>query len=123
MTSATLLFSGELTADFHALFDLLVTAAPFLLYSVLLAKLFLVWKRVFRVKDRHREARLAAILLLMTLCTLTFMAANAYVLEAYGKTLLSMRVFQMFVLSNYVAYWLILDLITKDAREDDARLG
>lgn len=123
MTSAMLLFSGELTADFPALFDLLVTAGPFLLYSALLAKLFLVWKRVFREKDRHREARLAAILLLMTLCTLTFMAANAYALEAYGKTLLSMRVFQMFVLSNYVAYWLILDLITKDAREDDARLG
>ena len=103
--------------------NLFVNAVPFLLYSALLAKLFLVWKRVFRVKDRHREARLAAILLLMTLCTLTFMAANAYVLEAYGKTLLSMRVFQMFVLSNYVAYWLILDLITKGAREDDARLG
>lgn len=31
---------------------------------------------------------------------------------------MSMRVFQMFVLSNCMAYWLILDLITKDARED-----
>lgn len=123
MTSAMLLFNGQLTADFSGGFDLLVTAMPFLMYSALLCKLFLVWKRVFRVKHKQREARLAAILLLMTLCTLTFMAANAYALEAYGNTLLSMRVFQMFVLSNYVAYWLILDLITKDAREDDARLG
>lgn len=75
------------------------------------------------MEDRRKEARLAAVLLLLTVCTLTFMAANAYVLGTYGKTLLSMRVFQMFVLSNCVAYWLILDLITKDAREDDARLG
>ena len=72
---------------------------------------------------KQREARLAAILLLLTVCTLTFMAANAYVLGAYGKTLLSIKVFQMFVLSNCMAYWLVLDLITKDAREDDARLG
>lgn len=100
------------------LIDLAVSATPFIIYSALLIKLFLVWKAVFRVKDRKQESRLVAILLLMTLCTLTFMAANAYMLEVYGKTLLSMRVFQMFVLSNCMAYWLILDLITKDASED-----
>ena len=104
-------------------FNLFVNAAPFLLYGALLFKLYSAWRRVRSMEDRCKEARLAAILLLMTLCTLTFMAANAYVLVTYGKTLLSMRVFQMFVLSNYVAYWLILDLITKGAREDDARLG
>lgn len=100
------------------LLDIAIAAAPFLLYSALLVKLFLVWKRVFRNQGRKQEARLAAVLLLMTLCTLTFMAANAYMLEVYGKTLLSMRVFQMFVLSNCVANWLILDLITKDASEE-----
>lgn len=100
------------------LIDTVVSALPFLLYSALLIKLFVVWKRIFRVKDRHQEARLAAILLLMTVCTLTFLAANAYTLHVSGKTLLSMKVFQMFVLSNCMAYWLILDLITKDARED-----
>lgn len=106
--------------DMLLVVDFCIAAAPFLLYTALLIKLFLVWKRVFRVKDRKQEARLAAILLLMTVCTLTFMAANAYVLEVYGKTLLSMRVFQMFVLSNCMAYWLILDLITKDAGEDQS---
>lgn len=100
------------------LIDTVVSALPFLLYSALLIKLFVVWKRIFSVKDRHQEARLAAILLLMTVCTLTFLAANAYTLHVSGKTLLSMKVFQMFVLSNCMAYWLILDLITKDARED-----
>lgn len=103
--------------------NLFVNAVPFLLYGALLVKLYSAWRRVRSMEDRCRETRLAAVLLLLTVCTLTFMAANAYVLEAYGKTLLSMRVFQMFVLSNYVAYWLILDLITKGAREDDARLG
>lgn len=109
--------------SYQQVFDLFISAVPFLLYSALLVKLFVVWKRVFRVKDKQQEARLAAILMLMTVCTLTFMAANFYALEVYGKTLLSIRVFQMFVLSNCMAYWLILDLITKDAREDDARLG
>jgi hypothetical protein len=103
-------------------FNLLVDAAPFLLYSALLVKLALSWRQVFRLKDRRREARLAAILILLTVCTLTFMAANAYVLYAYGKTLMSLRVFQMFVLSNCVAYWLVLDLITKDACETTCRV-
>lgn len=98
--------------------DFAISAAPFLLYSTLLCKLFVVWRRVFSLKDRKQEARLAAILLLMTVCILTFLAANAYMLEAYGKTLLSVKVFQMFVLGNCMAYWLILDLITKDASED-----
>ena len=108
---------------YSEMLDMLVAAAPFLLYTALLMKLFFVWKQVFRVKDKQREARLAAILLLLTVCTLTFMAANAYVLDSYGKTLLSIKVFQMFVLSNCMAYWLVLDLITKDAREDAAHLG
>jgi len=95
--------------------DLLVAAVPFLLYTALLAKLFFAWRKVYGMEDRVKEARLAAILLLITVCTLTFMAANLYVLQVYGKTLMSMRVFQMFVLSNCAAYWLVLDLITKDA--------
>lgn len=98
--------------------DTAISAVPFVLYLALLIKLFLVCSQVFKVKDRRQESKLAAILLLMVVCTLTFMAANVYVLEVYGKTLLSMRVFQMFVLSNCMAYWLILDLINKDARED-----
>jgi len=97
--------------------NLLVNAAPFLLYGALLFKLYSAWRRVRAMEDRCRETRLAAVLLLLTVCTLTFMAANAYALEVYGKTFLSLRVFQMFVLSNCAAYWLVLDLITKDACE------
>ncbi|MDH1556844.1 hypothetical protein N5E86_20555 [Stutzerimonas stutzeri] len=97
--------------------NLFVNAAPFLLYGALLFKLYSAWRRVRSMEDRCRETRLAAVLLLLTVCTLTFMAANAYALEVYGKTFLSLRVFQMFVLSNCAAYWLVLDLITKDACE------
>lgn len=97
--------------------NLLVNAVPFLLYGALLFKLYSAWRRVRSMEDRCRETRLAAVLLLLTVCTLTFMAANAYALEVYGKTFLSLRVFQMFVLSNCAAYWLVLDLITKDACE------
>jgi hypothetical protein len=106
--------------NYQLITDVVIAAAPFVLYTALLIKLVLVWKRVFKVKDRPREARLAAILLLMTVCTLTFMIANAYVLQVYGKTLMSVRVFQMFVLSNCLVYWLTLDLITKAASENDA---
>ena len=97
--------------------NLFVNAAPFLLYGALLFKLYSAWRRVRSMEDRCRETRLAAVLLLLTVCTLTFMAAYAYALEVYGKTFLSLRVFQMFVLSNCAAYWLVLDLITKDACE------
>lgn len=97
--------------------NLLVNAVPFLLYGALLFKLYSAWRRVRSMEDRCKEARLAAVLLLLTVCTLTFMAANAYALGVYGKTFLSLRVFQMFVLSNCAAYWLVLDLITKDACE------
>lgn len=106
----------------EALLNLLVDAVPFLIYSALLIKLAVSWRTVFRVADRKRETRLAAILLLITVCTLTFMVANAYALHAYGKTFLSMKVFQMFVLSNCAAYWLVLDLITKDACETTCRV-
>lgn len=95
--------------------DLFIITVPFVLYTALLAKLFVAWKTVRVMEDRCKESRLAAILLLITVCTLTFMAANIYVLQVYGKTLLSMKFFQMFVLSNCAVYWLVLDLITKDA--------
>lgn len=95
--------------------DLFVITVPFVLYTALLVKLFFAWRKVTVMEDRVKEARLAAILLLLTICTLTFMAANIYVLQVYGKTLLSMKFFQMFVLSNCAVYWLVLDLITKDA--------
>jgi len=101
--------------NYEALVDQLINLVPFLLYTALLVKLVVSWRRIRKMKDRCREARLTAVLLLITLCTLTFMAANAHALLFYGKTLLSFRVFQMFVLGNCAAYWLVLDLITTDS--------
>jgi hypothetical protein len=98
----------------QAVTDLFVNTVPFILYTALLGKLLFSWRRVRAMTDGIREARLTAVLLLITVCTLTFMAANGYALAVYGVTFLSLKVFQMFVLANCLAYWLILDLITRD---------
>lgn len=109
--------------------NLLVDIAPFVLYTALLGKLALVWRRISS-RLHHAERRvcdckvggerratnlLLAILILLTVCTLTFMASNAYALMVFETTLLSMRVFQMFVVGNCAAYWLVLDLVSRDA--------
>lgn len=109
-------------------FEFLINATPFLLYTLVLIKLFQVWRIADVTKRRedppmsHSERKeckqanlLMAILALLTLCTLTFMAANAYALLKMEITLLSMKVFQMFVIGNCAAYWLVLELITRDS--------
>lgn len=93
------------------LIDSAINGLPFILYTALLGKLVWSWRRVRSVENRKKESRLTAILLVLTLCTLTFIAANAYAMGVLGKTLLSIRVFQMFVLSNCIFYWLVLDLV------------
>lgn len=98
--------------------DVVVTALPFLLYSVLLGKLAWSWGRVRRIADRRKEGRLAAIIAIIALCTLTFMVANAYAIHIWGKTFLSFKVFQMFVLGNCLAYWLVLDLVAGEAESE-----
>lgn len=100
----------------HAV-DVAITAAPFLLYASLLCKLVASWQKVRKIKDRAKEGRLAAVLGVLAICTLLFMVANAYAIHMWGKTFLSFRVFQMFVLGNCVAYWLVLDLVTREAAE------
>lgn len=100
--------------------DVLITTVPFLLYSVLLGKLAWSWNKVRKIHDKRKEGRLAALLLILTLCTLTFMAANAYAIHIWDKTLLSLKVWQMFVIGNCLAYWLVLDLV---AGEADSELG
>lgn len=98
--------------------DVLVTVLPFLLYGGLMWKLLLSWSRVRKIQDRRKESRLAAVLGVLALCTMLFMVANAYAIHIWGQTFLSFRVFQMFVLSNCVAYWLVLDLVAKEAAEE-----
>ena len=112
---------------------LLIDAVPFALYTVLLFKSLGTWKMLrnkvrcgsytsddCRSSYRRKINLLMAILSLLTLCTLTFMASNAYALFMFDRTLLSVRVFQLFVVSNCAAYWLVLDLISRDASLEEA---
>lgn len=99
-------------------FDVIITAVPFLLYSVLLGKLAWSWGKVRRIPDKRKEGRLAAILMILALCTLTFMGSNAYAIHLWGKTFLSLKVFQMFVIGNCLAYWLVLDLVAGEAESE-----
>lgn len=117
--------------------DIFIDAVPFVLYTVLLIKAALVWKIVRRkvvqcegqqchtwtpdrvARERNKANLLLCILLLLLLCTLTFMAANAYALVTYETTFLSLRVFQMFVVGNCAAYWLVLDLISRNASVEE----
>ncbi len=100
--------------------DLVIDIVPFALYSALLIKVLFTWlklkaraKSEFIPEATPRNPNLMmAIVLLLAICTMTFMAANAYALVAMDKALLSLRVFQMFVIGNCAAYWLVLDLIS-----------
>jgi len=113
-----------------------IDAVPFLLYSVLLLRAVAVWRRLRRTMAHCEERRscppamareaerrktnlLMALLLLVSVCTVVFMISNAYTLQEWGRTLLSLRVFQMFVVGNCAVYWLVLDLIMRDATDSD----
>ena len=109
---------------------------PFALYTILLFKSVRVW-RSLRTAMAHCEERrncptpkrfeaerrktnlLMALLLLVSVCTIVFMISNVYTLQVMGKTLLSLRVFQMFVVGNCAVYWLVLDLIMRDTSDDE----
>lgn len=109
--------------------EVVINAIPFVLYTVLLFKSFRIWRRLRKKADgtrplyypalqweiRKKVNLLMAVLALVSLCSVTFMASNIYALLMLDKTFLSLKVFQMFVVSNCAAYWLVLDLISKDA--------
>lgn len=105
------------------LLDFLITAVPFVIYSATLVKLHVVWCGVRQCKECARCKRLASVVGILAVCTLLFIIANAYALLDLGKTLFSMRVFQMFVVGNCVAYWLVLDLVAKDADHEGDNCG
>ena len=98
--------------------DYLINAIPFVIYTVLLVRLERSWAYLKHCEASEKVRRLMAIIAILAICTVLFMAANAYALFALGKTLLSMRVFQMFVLGNCVAYWMVLDLVTWEVKQD-----
>ena len=109
--------------------EIMVNAVPFVLYTVLLFKSLLIWRRLRKKADgakplyypamqwevRRKVNLLIAVLALVSLCSVTFMASNIYALLMLDSTFLSLKVFQMFVVSNCAAYWLVLDLVSKDA--------
>lgn len=99
--------------------DFCINAAPFVMYSAILVKLHAVWWEVRHCKSCPRCRRLSCVVGILAVCTLLFIFANAYALLDMGRTLFSMRVFQMFVFGNCVAYWLVLDLVSKELEHDD----
>jgi len=95
--------------------DTLVDLAPFVLYSAVLIKIFRSWRLIKSDAEAHRRHRLAAVLMLLTLVIACFLASNVYALAVYGKTYLSLFVFQMFIIGNCLVYWLVIDILTKDS--------
>lgn len=92
----------------------------FLGYSVLLWQTLSSWWDLRRVKDKRRESILTALLIVMVISIMAFVGANAYMLQYQGETLLTMRLFQIFVLANFFVYWLILTLLRKEAKDVDS---
>lgn len=98
--------------------DWVVNTIPFVIYTVLLIKLESVWRHLNRAGNSDKAKRLIAVVAILAICTVLFMSANAYALFALGSTLLSMKFFQMFVVGNCVAYWMVLDLVAWEAEHD-----
>tara|TARA_R110002124_G_scaffold208224_3_gene374640 strand:- start:39 stop:359 length:321 start_codon:yes stop_codon:yes gene_type:complete len=86
----------------------------FLAYSVLLWQTLASWRHLKRVTNKRKESILNAILLVMVISILTFVAANAYMLQYRGETLLSIRLFQIFVVANFFVYWLMITLLRRE---------
>jgi len=95
----------------------IVDYAIFLGYSVLLWQTLSSWWHLKRVTDKRKESILTALLLVMMISILAFVGANAYLLQYRGETLLSMRLFQIFVVANFFVYWLMITLLRKEVAD------
>lgn len=100
-----------------ALLTHVVDYAIFLGYSVLLWQTLSSWLYLKRIADKRKESLLTAILLVMMISILAFVGANAYLLQYRGETLLSMRLFQIFVVANFFVYWLMITLLRKEVAD------
>lgn len=94
-----------------------VDYAIFLGYAILLWHSVAAWLHLKKVADKRKESLLTAILLVMMISILAFVGANLYLLQYRGETLLSMRVFQIFVVANFFVYWLIITLLRKEVAD------
>lgn len=86
----------------------------FLAYSVLLWQTLASWRHLKRVTNKRKESILNAILVVMVISILAFVGANAYMLQYRGETLLSIRLFQIFVVANFFVYWLMITLLRRE---------
>lgn len=94
-----------------------VDYAIFLGYAGLLWHSVSAWLHLKKLADKRKESLLTAILLVMMISILAFVGANLYLLQYRGETLLSMRVFQIFVVANFFVYWLIITLLRKEVAD------
>ncbi len=101
--------------NLKSFFDFLVDAAPFVLYAAVLHKLYKSWVKIKQMSDVVRKHTLVPVIMIMALVSGIALASNIYALVAYGQTYMSLRVFQLFLAGNCAAYWLMLDIIVKDA--------
>jgi hypothetical protein len=92
----------------------------FLGYSVLLWHTLLSWGYLRQLTDKRKESLLTVLLLVMIISILAFVGANAYMLQNQGKTLLSIRMFQVFVIANFFVYWLVITLLRKEVADGTA---
>lgn len=97
-----------------------VDYAIFLGYSILLWQTLTSWLQLRRSNGRKRESILTALLLVMMISILAFVAANLYLLQYRGETLLSMRLFQIFVVANFFVYWLIITLLRREVADGNS---
>lgn len=103
------------------LINTIVDVVPFVLYSAVLFKVWQSWKKVRVAADDTRRHRMASILILFSVVVICLLGVNAYALIVTGKTYLSIRGFQLFLVVNCVVYWLVLDIMTKDSIPDQGR--
>lgn len=95
-----------------------VDSAIFFGYSLLMWQTVQTWFCLKKTKKSKRESTLSALIVVMAFSILAFVFANAYMLYYLGETLLTMRLFQIFVMANFFVYWLILNLLKKEAVDD-----
>lgn len=95
--------------------DMLVDLTPFVIYLAVLGKIYRSWKLIKAEADEARRNKLAAVLLILTVVIALFLGSNVYALAVYGKTYLSLRMFQLFIIGNCIVYWLLIDVVTKDS--------
>lgn len=92
----------------------------FLVYSILLWQAISCWIHMKRLKDKRKESLLNSLIIVLIISILAFVGSNAYMLTYRGETLLTIRMFQVFVMANFFVYWLILALLRKEAVDGDS---